>query len=52
MIQQLIYARFGVYYNVFYIAQSLKNLRFSYQKAPFVSYHLDESKRQEWRTKT
>jgi transposase len=52
MIQQLIYARFGVYYNVFYIAQLLKNLGFSYQKAAFVSDHLDEQKRQEWRTTT
>jgi transposase len=52
MIQQLIYARFGVYYNVFYIAQLLKHLGFSDQKAAFVSAHLDESKRQEWRTKT
>ena len=30
MIQQLIYERFGAYYNVFYIAQLLKNLGFSY----------------------
>ena len=52
MIQQLIYARFGVYYNVFYIAQLLKNLGFSYQKAAFVSAHLDERKRQEWQTTT
>jgi transposase len=52
MIQQLIYARFGVYDNVFYIAQLLKNLGFSSQKAAFVSDHLDESQRQEWRTKT
>src|SRR5438132_3956379 len=52
MIQQLIYARFGVLYNVFYIAQLLKNLGFSYQKAAFVSDHLDERKRQEWRTTT
>jgi transposase len=52
MIQQLIYARFGVLYNVFYIAQLLKNLGFSYQKAAFVSDHLDESKRHEWRTST
>jgi transposase len=52
MIQQLIYERFGVYYNVFYIAQLLKNLGFSYQKAAFVSDHLNEAKRQEWRTKT
>ena len=52
MIQQLIYERFGVYYNVFYIAQLLKNLGFSYQKAAFVSDHLNEAKRQEWRTTT
>ena len=37
MIQQLIYDRFGVFYNVFYIAQLLKNLGFSFQKAAFVS---------------
>ena len=43
MIQQLIYDRFGVFYNVFYIAQLLKNLGFSYQKAAFVSDHLDEA---------
>jgi transposase len=52
MIQQLIYERFGVYYNVFYIAQLLKNFGFSYQKAAFVSDHLDEDKRQAWRTTT
>ena len=52
MIQQLISERFGVYYNVFYIAQLLKNLGFSYQKAAFVSDHLNEAKRQEWRTQT
>jgi transposase len=52
MIQQLIYDRFGVFYNVFYIAQLLKNLGFSYQKAAFVSDHLNEAKRQEWRTTT
>jgi transposase len=52
MIQQLIYERFGAYYNVFYIAQLLKNLGFSYQKAAFVSDHLDASKRHEWRTTT
>jgi transposase len=48
MIQQLIYERFGVFYNVFYLAQLLKNLGFSYQKAAFVSDHLNEAKRQEW----
>jgi len=52
MIQQLIYDRFGVFYNVFYIAQLLKNLGFSFQKAAFVSDHLDEHKRQAWRTTT
>jgi transposase len=52
MIQQLIAERFGVYYNVFYIAQLLKNLGFSFQKAAFVSDHLDEAKRQAWRTTT
>jgi transposase len=52
LIQQLIYARFGVYYNVFYIAQLLKNLGFSFQKAAFVSDHLDEDKRKAWRTTT
>jgi transposase len=52
MVQQLIYDRFGVFYNVFYIAQLLKNLGFSYQKAAFVSDHLNEGKRQAWRTTT
>jgi transposase len=52
MIQRLIFERFGVYYNVFYIAQLLKNLGFSYQKAAFVSDHLDEDKRKAWRTTT
>ena len=52
MIQQLIYDRFGVFYNVFYIAQLLKNLGFSFQKAAFVSDHLDKDKRQAWRTTT
>src|SRR2546421_348700 len=52
MVQQMIFERFGVYYNVFYIAQLLKNLGFSYQKAAFVSDHLNEQKRHEWRTTT
>jgi transposase len=52
MIQQLIYDRFGVLYNVFYIAQLLKNLGFSYQKAAFVSDHLDADKRRAWCTTT
>jgi transposase len=52
MIQQVIYDRFGVFYNVFYIAQLLKNLGFSYQKAAFVSDHLDVGKRTTWCTTT
>jgi len=52
MIQQMIFERFGVYYNVFYIAQLLKNLGFSSQKAACVSDHLDERKRHEGRTTT
>jgi transposase len=52
MIQQLICDRFGVFYNVFSIAPLLKNLGFSFQKAAFVSDHLDEDKRQAWRTTT
>jgi len=52
MIQQLIYDRFGVFYNVFSIAQLRKNLGFSYQKAAFVSAHLNEAQRHEWCTAT
>ena len=33
LIQVLIQQRFGVVYNVFYLAEFLKNLGFSYQKA-------------------
>jgi transposase len=52
MIQQLIFERFGVLYNAFYISQLLRNLGFSWQKAGFVSDHLDEAKRREWRRYT
>ena len=52
MIQQLIYDRFGIFYNGFYLAQLLKHWGFSYQKAAFVSDHLDEDKRHVWRTTT
>lgn len=48
MIQQVIYDRFGVFSNVFSIAQLLKNLGFSYHKAAFVSAHLDVAKRTTW----
>ena len=49
MIQDLIQARFGVSYHPHYLATLLHNLGFSYQKARFVSDHLNEAKRLEWR---
>jgi hypothetical protein len=52
MIQQLIKERFGVSYSVFYIAELLRNLGFSYQKAAFVSDHRNEIERRRFRTQT
>ncbi len=52
LVQPLILDRFHVRYNVFYLAQLLKDLGFSWQKAKFVSDHLDEAKRQHWRAQT
>lgn len=49
MIQELIIEKYKVSYSVFYIAELLKNMGFSYQKAKFVSDHKDEEKRQEWK---
>jgi transposase len=48
MIQQVINDEFGVLYNVHYLAELLGNLGFSFQKARFVSDHLDEAKRLVW----
>jgi transposase len=48
LIQELIRQRFGVLYNRFYISELLHNLAYSYQKARFVSDHLDEARRQLW----
>ena len=48
MIQQMINDEFGVLYNVHYLAELLGNLGFSFQKARFVSDHLDEVKRLAW----
>ncbi|HJZ48689.1 MAG TPA: IS630 family transposase, partial [Roseiflexaceae bacterium] len=48
LIQDLIQREFGRLYNVHYLSELLGNLGFSYQKARFVSDHLDEAKRQEW----
>jgi transposase len=52
MIQQLIYDRFGVFSNVFYIAQLLQNLGLSFHKAACVAAPLNAHKRQAWRTTT
>jgi transposase len=52
MIQALIQRQFGVEYHPHYICTLLPNLGFSYQKARFVSDHLDEAKRLEWRQQT
>jgi len=52
MIQHLIYDRWGVSYSEPYISQLLKNLGYSYQKARFVSDHLDPQARQHWLEQT
>ena len=48
MIQALIKEKFGVFYNVRYISELLKNMGFSYQKAKFVTSKADEDKRSTW----
>jgi len=48
LIQQLILREFDVLYNRHYVCQLLHNLGFSFQKAKFVSDHLDEASRQKW----
>lgn len=52
MIQSVIYEKYGVFYSVHYISQLLKNMGFSYQKARFVSDHLDQDVRQKWLSET
>lgn len=48
LIQDLIDQKFHVFYNRFYVCELLRNLGFSYQKARFVSDHLDADARQRW----
>jgi transposase len=48
LIQDLIYKKFHVLYNRFYVCELLHHLGFSRQKARFVSDHLDEAARQHW----
>lgn len=52
MIQELIRREFGVLYSRFYICELLDNLGFSYQKARFVSDHLNEEARATWLAET
>ena len=52
MIQHLIEQRFGVLYSVHYLSELLRSLGFSYQKACFVSDHLNEQARREWLAQT
>ncbi len=48
LVAELIEQEFGVTYNRFYVCTLLKNLGYSFQKAQFVSDHLDKEKRKAW----
>src|SRR5207245_4981766 len=48
LIRVLIWREFGVLYNRHYVCTFLHNLGFSFQKARFVSDHLDTAKRLAW----
>ena len=50
LIQDLIWQKFKVKYSIHYIAELLKNLGYSYQKARFVSDHIEDvaSEQKEW----
>ena len=52
MVQDLILQRFNVEYHPHYICNLLDQLGFSFQKARFVSDHLDEVARNRWLTET
>lgn len=51
-LQDLIQREFGRLYNHHYLATLLRNLGYSYQKARFVSDHLDPERRRRWREET
>ena len=48
LIRVLIWREFGVLYNCQYVCTLLHNLGLSFQKARFVSDHLDAARRQHW----
>lgn len=48
MIRDLIFRKFQAFYSVFYRAELLKNMKFSFKKTQFESAHLNEIKKKEW----
>jgi transposase len=48
LIQDLIWREYRQMYNIHYLSTLLRSWGYSYQKARFVSDHLDEAKRREW----
>jgi hypothetical protein len=48
LIQEWIYQHFQVIYSQFYVAEMLRNLGMSYQKARFVSDLMDAAARKQW----
>lgn len=52
LVQDVIVNEFGVLYNRHYVCALLKNLGYSYQKAKFVSAHLDPKAREKWLEQT
>jgi transposase len=48
LLQDLIYREFGRLYNAHYVCALVRTLGLSYQKARFVSDHLDEERRRVW----
>jgi transposase len=50
LMQELIRSKLGVLSNRNYVCELLHNLGYSFQKAQFVSDHLDETRRHVWRT--
>lgn len=52
MLQDLIGRRFGTAYHPHYVCTLLQQLGFSFQKARFVSDHLDEEARRQWQEQT
>ena len=52
LVAELVQKRFGIEYHPHYLAELLHELGFSYQKARFISDHLDAEARAAWLTST